>query len=290
MNPQITPRLRNLAVGVTGAQGFIGRHLVSALSRASCDVRVLEGDVTDASMWDASFDVLFHLAAAMPGAFAEDPRRGYGVNVDGTLNALEACRRNKARIVFASTCGIYRPDLQGALTEESPIGPSSPYAASKRLAELLCEAYSTHHGVEAMVLRLFNVYGVGQKDAFLVPYLLNAALSGKTATVYHLDSARDFIHVTDVVEALVVAATAEDCGVYNIGTGTATSVRQVLDCLETILRRPVPWKQGTGPGDPHPATHADNAKARVHLGWAPSIDVLRGLTCQVETVKAGYDS
>jgi UDP-glucose 4-epimerase len=271
-------RLARLRVAVTGHRGFIGRHLVATLGALKARVVLLEGDVRSPESWTGPFDLLFHLAAVMPHRFAEDPGEGFSVNIEGTLRALEACRARGARMVFTSTCGVYSPSEAGALSEACRVDPQTPYARSKLMAEMLCRSYADHFGVSGTVLRLFNIYGEGQKAEFLVPYLAQCALEGREAVVHHPESSRDFVHVTDVARALVRAALVEGpFEVFNIGLGRPYTVRQVLEAIGRVLGRPVAWRQGEGRPDPQPAVFARIERAEARLGWRPTVGLEQGL-------------
>lgn len=265
-------------VVVTGHRGFIGQHLVRALKAKCKEVILPDGDVKNAKSWGHAFDVVYHLAAAMPGQFAKEPCRGFSVNVDGTLQVLEACRKQKAQMVFVSTCGVYSPGISGAVSEEDLLKPPSPYAQSKLMGEMLCRSYAEHLNVPSIVLRLFNVYGAGQQPPFLIPYLIQCALHKKQALVKHLHSERDFIDVSDVIQALLKAACATPSfGVYNIGWGKTYSVQQVLNLLGDLLERPIDWACDATVADPQPSIYADIECAKRELGWYPKITLDQGL-------------
>ncbi|MDA0747656.1 MAG: NAD(P)-dependent oxidoreductase [bacterium] len=277
-------------VGVTGHRGFIGRYLVAALQQQGAEVWTPTGDVCLEDTWSGRFDFLFHLAAAMPGRFADEPGAGFAVNVDGTLKALEACKLQGARLILTSTCGIYSPAATGAISESSPVDPQTPYAQSKLMAEMLCRSYATHFGVSSTILRVFNVYGAGQKSEFLIPYLVESALENREAVVYNPASARDFVHVSDAVEALLCAAAqSKPFEIFNIGQGQPHSVQDVLETIEHILDRPILWRRSEGRPDPQPAVYADSTYAASGLGWRPEKSLERGLRDMIEAMDCGRD-
>lgn len=273
---------------MTGHRGFIGRYLVAVLRSVGATVVPIEGDVRSPDSWEGEFDLLFHLAAAMPQRFRDDPREGFSVNVEGTLSALDACRVRGARMVLASTCGVYSPSVSGAISEACPVDPRTPYAQSKLLAEMLCRSYAEHFGVACTILRMFNVYGEGQKQEFLIPYLLGCAVEGREAVVYHPESARDFVHVADVAQALICAAVSGEKGVsiFNIGTGEPYTVLQILDVISGILERPFVWTPGVGDRDPQPTVYAQIQGAVKRLGWRPVIGIEQGLRKAIQAINA----
>ena len=275
--------LQGRRVAVTGHRGFIGAHLVRDLQAAGARVSAIEGDVTTASTWHAEFEVLFHLAAVMGERFSEKPGFGFSVNVGGTIQALEACRTNGADLVFPSTCGVYDPRLSGAVSEEADARPATPYGQSKLAAEAICQSYAEHFNVRCRVLRLFNVYGRGQNPGFLIPYLVSSALGGSNVQLRNPESRRDFVHVSDVVSALVAAgANPARFSILNIGQGQTLAVRDVVEAVGRILGRNVSWRQAGGQFDPQPAVYADTRKAKNELGWVPLMDFEKGLRSMVE--------
>lgn len=270
--------LTGLRVGVSGARGFIGTRLHKVLRSAGADAIALEGDVRQRSFWEGRFDVLYHLAAAMPADFDRDPVSGFNVNVEGMLRALDAASGMSARVVFASTSGVYRPASSGPLDEAAPVDPPSAYAASKRAAEVLCTAFSDHCEAPAVVLRFFNVYGPGQSDSFLIPYLTHSLATGQVADVRQPDSARDFVYVDDVVDVMVRAAEPSvPAGVVNVGSGRANSVRKVIAKLEGLSGRRLNWRHAATDLNPATSIYADCRAARRLLGWSATTSIEKGL-------------
>lgn len=266
-----------IRVAVTGHRGFIGRHVLAALRVQRVQAHPIHGDVRAPLESVEEFDVLCHLAGLTPARFSRDPSAGFSVNLCGTLQALALCRVKRARLVFASTCGVYRP-VEGPVAEDELVDPPTPYAQSKRLAEMLCQTYARQLNVPCMVLRLFNVYGCGQSEDFVIPQLLRSALSGQIVTVYTPDSVRDLVHVTDVATAFWKACQmTENWGVFNIGSGQPWTLRAVIDLIGRLSGKPLPWRPGDGRLDTHPGMWADIRRAEKELRWRPSVEVSEGL-------------
>lgn len=191
-------------------------------------------------------------------------------------------------MILASTCGVYSPSVSGAVSEASPLDPRTPYAQSKLMAEMLCRSYAEHFGVACTILRLFNVFGAGQKQEFLIPYLLRCAVEGREAVVYHPESARDFVHAADVAQAMICAAVSgeHELSVFNIGSGIPYTVHQVIDVISEIVERPLVWTQGTGERDPQPAVYAEIQDAVRELGWRPVVALGEGLRRAIQGISA----
>lgn len=173
---------------------------------------------------------------------------------------------------------MYRTGATGPLDESAPVDPASAYAASKQAAELLCTAFSDNFGTRAVVVRLFNVYGRGQSDIFFIPYLARSLASGQIADIRQPDSARDFVYVDDVVEALARASNSSvSACVVNVGSGYAHSVRQVIAKLEALSGRRLNWRHAPSGPDTPTSVYADCQAAKRLLGWSAATPLEDGL-------------
>jgi UDP-glucose 4-epimerase len=243
---------------VTGGAGFIGSHIVDALLARGDEVLVLddfstgrrenvpsgarvhEGDIrrdTDRAFDEARPEVAFHLAAQKDvRASVERPDYDADVNIVGTLHVLEAARRHGTKIVFSSTGGAIYGECDGPAGEDHPRQPLSPYGVSKLAGEEYIAAWNRLYGGGHVSLRLGNVYGPRQDphgEAGVVAIFMSLLRDGGTPKIFGDGTqTRDYVHVADVVAA-TLAAVERDGGVFNVGTGTETSV---LDLYERIQR------------------------------------------------------
>ena len=284
-------RLNGRKIAITGHRGFVGRSLVAALEKLDVEALLLEGDVRAPETWSGSFDLLFHLAASMPRKFAAEPTESFSVNIEGTLRALEACRERAAQLVFTSTCGVYSPEIVGAVDEEDALDPQSPYAQSKLQAEMLCRSYAENYGVKSTVLRIFNVYGPGQDRNYIIPYIAECILADQTAVVHNPQSARDHIYITDVVDALKATA-AQDAhfDIFNVGTGAVCSNTQLIEKIEQVVGKDLSWGKKKGRVDNQPVVYAEVEKAAQKLEWRPETTIDQGLGSLVASMKTGTAS
>jgi nucleoside-diphosphate-sugar epimerase len=269
---------------VTGGTGFIGKHLVPRLRIDGHQVFPFDtraGDIAEAATWRAFPDagVVIHLAAR---SFVLDswrqPVEYMRINLLGTLQALEFCRANGARLVFLSSYMYGETDLL-PVPESATLAARNPYALSKMLAEEACQFYADNFGVKVTVLRPFNVYGAGQSHTFLVPTIINQARAGGTIRVIDLAPKRDYIYIKDLVDAISSAISLNSSyDVFNIGTGISYSVGELIATIQGIFGSSLPVVSANErrPGEIMD-TVADIAAARRDLGWVPRFSLQDGL-------------
>ena len=278
---------------VTGANGFVGLHLVAHLAACGDEVIESDTDILDreaitAKITEAQPDVVYHLAAqADVGGSWEFPVKTLRVNVEGTLNVLDASRLAGAqRVLGITSADVYghvtQTDSSGqALDETTPLRPVSPYAASKAASETICMQAGLGHGLNVILARSFNHLGPGQSDRFVASAIAgriaaNERSGATTVSVGNLEARRDFTDVRDVVRAyrlLIQHGTPGEA--YHVCTGQARAIREIAEqliglaafpmTLEPVpdLLRPVDLKVLCG----------DNTKIRAATGWAPRMPI-----------------
>ena len=287
-------KLNGKRILVTGSSGFVGKNLVEELKRQDADVLTLTDhdgrriDIRDQQRVEAiinkirniDIDIVYHLAAitSVPFSF-ENPGETYDVNVLGTLNILELCRScNADKIVFASSY-VYGQPQYLPIDEKHPLQPTNPYARSKILGEELCRAYNTDFGVKCIILRPFNIYGVGQSKNFLIPSIIAQLRYGKIE-LKDPEPKRDFIYISDVIDAYIKAGEFNgDFDVFNIGYGKSYSVKEIVDKIIYLYGKDVKVKySGERRKNEIMDTIADIKKAKEKLGWKPSVEIDNGLS------------
>lgn len=234
--------MKEKTILITGANGFIGKNLLSFLIESQFEVIGLDrknGDVTDRNTFnhlkDKKIDHVVHLAARtyVPESWVK-PDLFYITNVIGTLNVLEFCKNKKVDLTYVSAYLYGVPDKL-PVSENDILKPNNPYAHSKFLAEKLCEFYSKEFEIKVTILRPFNVYGPGQDSRFLIPKIIHQALNKDTIKVETLSPKRDFIYVKDLLNAIFKTFTiSKNFSIYNVGSGYSISVRDVIDTIQKV--------------------------------------------------------
>ena len=286
---------------VTGGAGFIGSNLVAALAARGDEIHVLDDlssgkrervsdtatlHVADVRSPDEVFDavrpeIVFHLAAqADVRASVERPDHDADVNVIGTIRTLEAARRHGARVVFSSTGGAIYGECDSPACEGAARRPLAPYGTSKLCGEEYLATWNRLYGGGHVALRLGNVYGPQQEphgEAGVVAIFMGLLADGGTPKIYGDGrQTRDYVFVADVVDALLRAAGHEG-GVYNVGTGTETSVLELYDTIVRVtgIERE-PEHADTRLGELQRSV-LDPSAAERDLGWQARTSLAEGL-------------
>ncbi len=315
--------LKGKKVLVTGASGFIGSHLVEELVRRGANVRafvknnssnnigslekltedisekveIVFGDIQNRENVKRAvyeMNLVFHLGALISVADSyKNPREYMDVNAIGTLNILEASREYKIeKIIIASTSEVYGNGGNKIINEDFPLNPRSPYAASKIAAEKITESFYYSYNLPVSIIRLFNVFGPRQSIKPLIPAVINHGIRNEKIQITDLNSKRDFVYVADAVDAFIKTAESDKSNgeTINIGTGTASSVKMILEILSKILEKDL-FKYvelGNLKNKDEKLLICDNKKAKKLLNWEPKYSLEEGLSKSVNYFKENY--
>lgn len=283
---------------ITGASGFIGRALTNKLSLLNHEIIEINskgGGVTNKKIIDAllheDITYVFHLAGKtfVPESW-QKPYDFYSLNVSGTLNVLEFCKKKDVGLTYISSY-LYGIPKQLPIKEDAPVNPNNPYAHSKFLAEQLCDFYVCEFGVKANILRPFNVYGIGQDKNFLIPYIIDQALNNDIIQLKDLAPRRDYVYLLDLVDALICSMENKDkSSVYNIGSGVSISVQEVVDVVSGVLsiKKPVLSEEVIRKNEINNVV-ADITKARNELNWQPRFSFNDGIQQIIDFEQGKYN-
>ncbi len=276
---------------ITGYSGFIGSYLKKRLDKTKHELILADVvDGIDICDWQqvnkfSEIDVVVHLAnlTFVPASY-EQPKRFYETNYLSTLNMLELCRLNAAKMIFFSSYIYGHPQYQ-PIDENHPIQAFNPYSQTKVICESLCEGYNRDFKVPITIFRPFNIYGKGQNPDFLIPTIINQAKSGKIV-IKDDRPKRDYIHVEDIIEAILIAIesknTEKSIEKYNLGTGISYSVKEIVDFVIKLSDSKIDYlcSNEIRPNDVLD-TVADISKIQNELHWKPKISILEGLKSMI---------
>lgn len=302
---------------VTGGAGFIGSHVIDALlangtkvvviddlssgsqgrvaDQATLEVvDIVDRDSVDAVLDAARPDAIYHLAAQSSVTVSvTDPGRDCAVNVQGTLNLLEAAKRHDAPLVFTSTGGaLYGNNAPIPTREDFIPEPLAPYGASKWAGESYVSTWARSTGIPHAVCRLGNVYGPRQSphgEAGVVSIFTHRLWSGQAPTVFgHGRPSRDYVHVADVTRALLAATGRQ--GYFNVATGMETDVMSILRLLQEAAGTSIePVLAPLRPGELERSC-MDPGRAAAELGWRAQVDLKEGLGSTYRALVAEFES
>ena len=299
---------------VTGGAGFIGSHLTELLlSRGyhviiiddfstgkmaniepllkSIKVDFIQSSITELPLLQNLFqgvDFVFHQAAlsSVPRSI-EDPLSTNKVNITGTLNVLLAARDNNVKkVIYASSSSVYGDTPTLPKREDMVSNPQSPYALTKLMGEYYCRVFHQIYDLPTICLRYFNVYGPRQDSdsqyAAVIPIFITKLSQNKPPIIYgDGEQTRDFTFVKDVIQANIIGAESDACGIFNIGRGENSTINDLAKTITRIMGKDLQSEyQAPRPGDVKHSL-ADISRARA-IGYEPQYSLDKGLK---ETIK-----
>jgi len=297
-----------MRIFITGGAGFIGIHLCKKLLELNHDITVydnfsnslrenfisiikqkvtlISGDILDNSKLVTSMknhDVVIHLAAQISvSESVKNPKLTFDVNVDGTQNVLDACLENNiTKIIATSTAAVYQnTSTKTILNETSPVEPLSPYGISKLQMEKKIVDFASIHKIPAIILRLFNVYGIGQslEYAGVITKFKENIQNNSPLIIFGDGSAiRDFVHVDDVVDSIILSISHSKNFICNIASGTSTSVSDLAKTIISLSHKDTKILYNPSRSGEIMFSIADISKAKKTLNFIPKIPLKNGL-------------
>jgi UDP-glucose 4-epimerase len=294
-----------MKVLITGGAGFIGStiarfgaskdHEITVVDNLSTgyeenlqglNIHLIKGDILDRELLiriSKGMDAVFHLAASVGNVKSlENPIQDHEVNYGGTLNVLEAVRRNSVpQLIYSSTAAGYGEPVRLPIDEDHPFNPDSPYGVTKIAAEKLALCYGRTYGFQVVCLRYFNAYGINQRyDAYgnVIPIFVKRHLARMPLTVYGDGlQTRDFINVNDIATANWQALETKIRGYYNVATGIQTSIKSLIEVIGTVsgIEPQVNYVSPRKGEVKHSV--ADITKVKNVLNYEPTVQLLEGM-------------
>ncbi len=297
-----------MRVLVTGGAGFIGKYLVKSLLKKGDSVtifdnfsnstknsisflvekgvKVIEGDITkiqDLQNAIKDHDIVIHLAAKISVLESiNNPSETFRINVDGTNNVLTACRNNHVKkIIISSSAAVYGespPDVK--LTEESVMNPISPYGKSKMQMEQNIKEFTSKHGIDYVILRFFNIYGIGQSSEYagVITKFIKRIIEEKPLQIFGDGlQTRDFVAIYDVIQSIHNASVYDKSGIFNIASGKIVTIKELAEQMillsgEKLEIQFLAEKQGDVKH-----SEADISMAKNQIMYSPKFELKEGI-------------
>lgn len=296
-------------IGVTGAAGFLGGHLVDALLRKDEDVvavdkreseilntlattypdklTIVKADLLeDTDVLDGS-QVVYHMAG-IPGVRQSwDYFNTYlRANVSISKSIFSRCAQHGIRVVYASSSSVYGDADVLPTPEDAPLRPISPYGLSKVMQEQMAEFYERTENLDAAGVRYFTVYGPRQRPDMALRKMCECAARNRTFTIYgDGNQKRDFTHVADAIDATILIAEKGRSPIYNVGSGDPKEILQTVSDMRHVNNSAFPYHLSDPMRGDVKDTHADISRITRELRWSPTIPWRRGLRAMFESVE-----
>jgi len=310
MEASLIPSRNMKRVLVTGAAGFIGSHLLPRLVEEGYEVTALDKgifldyeDVFVKVNWlhadicnhaqienlgkTLKFDYIIHLAALAAPRVVEKtaPSETFTINVLGTYNVLKMAKEvGVKRVVFPSTAHVYGISPKYMPTDEAhPLALQDVYTTSKILGEQLCHLFYQNHNISYVSLRMFNGYGPRQSLDYFIPAKIKEAMTDNVIFLHGRQITKDFIYVSDMVDAILTMLPSDYVGALNVGTGQRISLEYVADYIAKAFGAELNFVETEDRGPTH--MQCDNSHLK-GFGWRPKVSIEEGLTKTIEWFKS----
>ncbi|MFZ5354274.1 MAG: NAD-dependent 4,6-dehydratase LegB [Bacillota bacterium] len=320
--------LKGKKVIVTGAEGFIGSHLVERLVEKNCDVtafvqynsfnnwgwietfdknlkdsiKVVQGDIRDYSHLKnciSGNEVVMHLAAliAIPYSY-HSPDAYVNTNITGTLNVMQACKEaGIAKIVHTSTSEVYGTAQYVPIDEKHPLHAQSPYAATKIGADKIAESFHLSFGLPVATIRPFNTYGPRQSARAIIPTIISQVLAGsKTIKLGNLEPTRDFNYVLDTVNGFILVAENDNTvgEVINVGSGKEITIGELAKSIFKLMDADIEIQSDMNRHRPETSEvyrlWSNISKAQNIIGYSPKFTLEEGLSATIDWMRINKSS
>jgi len=281
---------------ITGATGFIGTHLIPQLIKNHKVVGISKNKIKSSKNFISSnvditnknlkiknkYTDIIHMAAHSDVTYCNlNPTKCYELNVKSTQKMLEIARKNDSNFIFLSSSHVYGNPIKQPIVEDSVCNPSTHYASSKKMSEILCETYAKTYGLDIQVARLFSVYGPKSPKSNLIFNIINQIINNSKIILGNTYPKRDFIFISDVIMGLTKILNSKKKGfqVYNLGSGKSISVENLVkNCLNISNKKLkiISSKEKRRENEIN-NTQANISKMKKEFNWKTEISLEKGL-------------
>ena len=290
---------------VTGHTGFIGKNLVKSLSekyelfgvslnKSTQKINQIKKNINKLKIEDLPKNIssIIHLAALTDVDFCQkNPVKCFQSNVYGTQNMLEIARKINANFIYLSTNHVYGPPKKLPIREDHPKNPTSIYATSKLLSEIICQTYSQNYGINVSIIRLFSVYGQNSAKHLVTTKIISQILNNSSIKLGNLFPKRDFIYIDDVISAIELILTKTvSYNEFNVGTGKSHSILELCKILKKISGSKIPIMsiKSKSRAEEIKNIYANSNKLK-KLGWTPHYKIEEGLKTTFEWALSNHN-
>jgi len=279
---------------ITGSNGFIGTHLKKELEKNNIEVVKFDRENNKNIVNIKDFndlpktDVVFHLAAVSGYESAKrDSVLSYKVNVSGTINILEYCRKMRAKLIFPSTY-VYKKPYDAAKKETDITMPTTHYSHTKFMGEKCCQFYSRTYKTDTLILRTANVYGPDQAVKYIVPIIVDHLVNNKPLILTKPEIERSYVYIDDVVQAYILLAQAKTSAgeIYNVAPQKSTTLKELVELLENISGKKLKLSySGISRPNDVPLNRFNVEKIKEKIGWEVKVNLEEGLKQYLASIK-----
>ena len=267
---------------ITGATGFIGKHLVKKIPNYNIAVdqngKNIDLRIRKEVLKIRRSDIVIHLAGKIPSEKNFSKNIFFEHNFLGTLNILEYCIKKKVKKIIFVSSYVYGNPEKNPISEKHQIKPHNTYTKSKVLCEELCKIYAEKYKIEIIILRPFNIFGNLQKDNSLISNIIKSIKNNSHITIINKNNKRDYLFIDDLIDAIIKLIDYKcKFEIFNIGSGKSYSFENVVQLFEKENKKKIKRKYKISKKNSIPKIQADISKIKKEIKWNPKYTLVEGI-------------
>ena len=267
---------------ITGATGFIGKHLVKKIPNYNIAVdqngKNIDLRIRKEVLKIKRSDIVIHLAGKIPSEKNYSKNIFFEHNFLGTLNILEYCIKKKVKKIIFVSSYVYGNPKKNPISEKHQIKPHNTYTKSKVLSEELCKIYAEKYKIEIIILRPFNIFGNLQKDNSLISNIIKSIKNNSYITIINKNNKRDYLFIDDLIDAIIKLIDYKcKFEIFNIGSGKSYSFENIVQLFEKENKKKIKRKYKISKKNSIPKIQADISKIKKEIKWSPKYTLVEGI-------------